>query len=586
MGGKRLIGLVVILTAAIAFLVIGSIQQPARDGVERLPLPARDRRAKVVKETIERLKLSQADDYRTIRLGDVERPGQLVGSRSRLVRRVRVPFAAHYEVHVGGIDTALTITVATQTAPPTVTRAPANVWTRIKVPLDPRRGKSQSIRLSLEGDAGALAAWSQESVVPTSDEKGRPDVYIISLDTVRRDQLTPYAPSLPTTPVLARFASESLRFDQAISTSSWTIASHATLFTGAHPPDSLGYSTRVEPEELTLAERFAAAGYRTFGVSGGPYTDPRWGLHQGFDEYVVSGERENAARAVRRAQRWLDDVGQAPVFMFLNLFNAHEPLELSPAVQQAYGVTGGVSTAEWYLFDSGRAALTPDAREQIVRAYRAEVSEIDRQLEGFFETLKRLGRWDRSAVIVWADHGQLLGERDTVGHAFTLDEELIHVPLLVKPPRGVPLGPGVYPELFQNDDLFLLCQTLGGLHTPDAAGLLADLQAGRPVRSHAFAKIHHDPLPELIVARRWRSATLWAVRDTRSKLVRDLEGRTYLYDLTGPESERLVSTAHAPALVNALDWFIRSSSRPASRRTVGILSPEEIERLRSLGYIH
>lgn len=574
------------LAGPAALLVWWAVAQPfTAPAFERLPLPARDNRP-LVDAAITSLKLSQIDDYGTLRLGDTERPGRLVGARTQIVRHVPVPRGgAVYEVHLGGIDHAVPVTVKVANAPPTSTVVTANDWTRITVPLHDSAGTSQTIRISLLGRPEALAAWAQDSVRPAIVTAERRDVYIIALDTVRRDQLTPYAPSLTTTPALGQLSRASIRFDQAISTSSWTVASHATLFTGRYPSDSLGYSSRVEPGELTLADRFAAAGYRTFGVSGGPYTDPRWGLHQGFDEYVVSGDRENARQATTRATKWLEGAGDGPVFMFLNYFNAHEPLELSREVQQASGVESGVSTAEWHALDAGRLPLTEGARKRLLRAYRAELTEVDRQVGNLIRTLKALGRWERSLVVVWSDHGQLLGERDTVGHAFTLDEELIHVPLLIKPPDGAAVRPGVYPWLFQNDDLFVLCQALAGLHTPDGAAMVSDLRTQRPVRKYAFAKIHHAPLPELVAARRWRSETLWAVRSDTLKIVRDREGRLYSYELDGPE-ERLVSKTPASTLLAALDRFVQMSQRPDSLRTVGALSPEERERLRALGYMH
>jgi arylsulfatase A-like enzyme len=582
-------GLWCALLAVVVALLAGITRPaPTASALERLPLPPRDPRADLVAGAIDGLTLSQLDEYRTIRLGSVERPAALIAARGGLARRVFVPpGGARYEVHAAGLDGPVPVTIQTQDAASFIATAEDGAWTPLTVPLRSSGpiGQFQTIKITFGGDPDGLAAWGQEVVSPLVATP-RPDIYLISLDTVRRDQLTPYAPSLPTTPVLARLMRESVLFEEAISTSSWTVASHATLFTGAYPADTLGYDSRVEPGELTLAERFAAGGYRTFGVSGGPYTDPRWGLHQGFDEYVASAERENAVRATTLAADWLGAAGSAPVFMFLNYFNAHEPLELSPAVREASGVTAGISLAEWHALDSGRLPFTAEVRERLFRAYRAEISAIDRQLGRLFEVIAERGRWDRSIVIVWSDHGQLLGERDTIGHAFTLEEELLRIPLIVKPPRGAALTPGRYPGLFQGDDLFLLCQAMANLPIAGGAALLSDVQAGRPVRTAAFAKIHHEPLPALVAAPRWRSATVWATRDLRWKVVRDLEGRTEAYDVRGPGEVALSSPAGAPDLLTALNRFIRWSSAPAAARTVDNLPPEELERLRSLGYIH
>ena len=189
-----------------------------------------------------------------------------------------------YEVFAGASDAPVTVRLGVGSMPTAETRIEPGGWRRLTVELNDVEGAIQRLNIDVDVPAGFVGPWGSELVVARQPQVRPPDVLLISLDTVRRDQLTPYAPKLNTTPTLAAFAKEAMRFDQAISTSSWTIASHSTLFTGRYPADSLGYKSRVEPGEYTLPEIFAADGYRTLGVSGGPFTDPRWGLHQGFDE--------------------------------------------------------------------------------------------------------------------------------------------------------------------------------------------------------------------------------------------------------------------------------------------------------------
>jgi arylsulfatase A-like enzyme len=254
-------------------------------------------------------------------------------------------------------------------------------------------------------------------------------------------------------------------------------------------------------------------------------------------------------------------------------------------VQRLTGVTEDVPGSMWFELDSGRRPITATVRQRLRRAYRAELTAIDRELQRLFDYLKQSGRWERSIVVVWADHGQLLGERGYVGHAYTLEEELIRVPLIVKPAAGSQLTPGVHPHLIQEDDLFALSQVLAGMPNTQGAEVVTAISRNTPGRRFTFSKIHHDPLPELTAQRRWRSATQWAARDTQMKIVRDLEGRSLAYDVTGPE-ERLVAMPDQDSpLVAALDRFRAWMERMPSTRTVGPLTPAEIERLRALGYI-
>ena len=215
----------------------------------------------------------------------------------------------------------------------------------------------------------------------------------------------------------------------------------------------------------------------------------------------------------------------------------------------------------------------------------AELTAIDSQLERLFEHLRRPGRWERTIVIVWSDHGQLLGERGKVGHAYSLDQELLRVPLIVKATPAAALPVGVHSGFIQSDDLFALTQALAGLPQPDGGKMLEELRANPAIRPLAFSKVHHDAVPELMAHRRWRSSTQWSVQDGRPRSSRDLEGRYVTYDVSGTE-ERVVEAPRAESTLQAaLDRFRSWTERMLTAPTVAPLSPAERERLRSLGYI-
>lgn len=555
-------------------------------GPERLAPPFDVTSDPVITSAVTKSKWTEYADYQTIQIGRVERPARLFTGRREWQRKVAVPpSGAQWEVVIGAVDARAMVRTGRVGTVPSEKWVPADTWTRVTLYLDPADGPSQSVAVDVEVAAGGVAAWSSELVTRVDQLQNQPDIILISLDTVRRDQLTPYIPDLPTTPALDDLAREAVTFDQAVSTSSWTIASHAALFTGHFPSDALGYTGGVGPQELTLPEIFAARGYRTFGVSGGPYTDPRWGLHQGFDEYVTSGKRENAHDATSRAITWMETTRQRPAFLFLNYFNAHEPLVLSPEVRAATGVTEDVPLDMWHDIDDRRMPMTPAVRQRLMTAYRAELTVIDQELGRLFDYVRRKRRWGSTLVIVWGDHGQLLGERGNIGHAYTLDEELIRVPLIIKPPAEDRLRPGFYAHPIQNDDLFALCQTLGGISNREGDEIAGAIRAHAPFRRLTYSKIHHDPLPDLTAHPRWRSATQWAVSDGEMKIVRDREGRSFAYDLSGGEERAASLPAADSLLLSALQRFQHWSDRNNWEPTLGPLSTEEVERLRALGYL-
>src|SRR5690606_36085228 len=140
----------------------------------------------------------------------------------------------------------------------------------------------------------------------------------------------------------------------------------------------------------------------------------------------------------------------------------------------------------WHELDYRQRPITPDIRMRLLNAYRAELRSIDEHLGQLFAFLKQSGRWDRTVVIAWADHGQLLGERGNIGHAYTLEEDLLNVPLIVKPARGTLPAPRTYPHVFQEDDLFSLVQAVAGLKTEAGEEIMGSIAADRPVKRLAF----------------------------------------------------------------------------------------------------
>ena len=135
----------------------------------------------------------------------------------------------------------------------------------------------------------------------------RPNVLLISLDSVRCDMVGAYGGRFAgrsPTPNLDRLAEEGVRVEDAISTTSWTLPSHVTLFTGlpelVHGVEQDGQ--RLDDSIPTLAEKLHAAGYRTFGVYSGPYLDPRFGLGRGFERYIAGYGPELAAAAAAAAK--------------------------------------------------------------------------------------------------------------------------------------------------------------------------------------------------------------------------------------------------------------------------------------------
>lgn len=289
-----------------------------------------------------------------------------------------------------------------------------------------------------------------------------PNLLLIVLDTVRADRMSAYGYERATTPGLERFAREhATRYTNVHSTTSWTLPSHASLFTGLysaehgadHPRGGTAESTvklamrpanRLPDDVLTLAERLRADGYRTAAVVANcAYLNTRYGLDQGFEHYddhyatwvqkylalaQFTGRHLEVGHTVTRdaetitdaALTWLESrAEEEPFFLTVNYMDAHEPYLPGGPGHGAFEDTQPID------------ALTPP-RTMWPLLYDRALVRLDAGVTRFLDRVEERGLFANTVVVVTSDHGQSLGEHAYYGHAWTLYEEVTRIPLLVK----------------------------------------------------------------------------------------------------------------------------------------------------------
>ncbi|WP_254538324.1 sulfatase [Halomarina litorea] len=277
------------------------------------------------------------------------------------------------------------------------------------------------------------------------------------------------------TPNLDALAADGVVFTQAVSHGPSTPYAFPALFTSTLPLDHGGYE-RISPERPLVSEPLHAAGYRCIGVHGNPWLGAKYGYGRGYDDYRDVGEfRAPGADRVRellidrfgldhpmyRAAQTLFRRMQGPMqrlrgendevnvarrllaasdgdrFVWVHLLSPHAPYAPPRRHREWAGVPPSVDAVAL----TTRAQRTPDAlsaaeREAVRRLYAASVHHADERVGDLLRAVD-----DRWLVVVTADHGEALFEHGQVGHEPALFDELLHVPLLVRPPAGTPVVP-------------------------------------------------------------------------------------------------------------------------------------------------
>lgn len=285
------------------------------------------------------------------------------------------------------------------------------------------------------------------------------NVVLVSIDTLRADHLGCYGYRPPTSPWIDAFSHEALLYEESIAAAPSTLPSHASMLTslvGPHHGASIARGTGLALAHLTLAEVLREHGYATASWNGGAQLDALYGLDQGFELYdsVNPQNRPKSKRSVDRLDQtvtkglaWIDGLARGRAFfLFLHSYEVHSPYTPDPELRALFGRTetrlaDAVSGEDLERFRNGEWALEPGDLRHVIACYDAEIRSADRAFGRLIDGLKERELLDSTVVVLTSDHGEEFGEHGVVGwHSHTLFDELLRVPLLVRPPGGHPWG--------------------------------------------------------------------------------------------------------------------------------------------------
>jgi arylsulfatase A-like enzyme len=328
--------------------------------------------------------------------------------------------------------------------------------------------------------------WMKEEIalrnLPPANPKS-PNVLVIVVDALRADHLSSYGYERDTDPNLARLAQEGILFENAYSTSSWTIPSHASLFTGRWPhehgvdvnPAGL-YIIRMGDKYPTVGEVLQHYGYRTAAFSGNfEILNKLSGLGRGFihfEDYYQSfsnilvssvygrlfeyyGLHRVFGVQYRIDRRLAEDINQSvvrwinnsdhPFFVFINYFDVHAPyIPPQPFRSQFSKINnpGGIINTDWDT-DHIYVPMTSEQLQGEIDAYDGGMVYIDFHIHNLLTRLKAQGKLENTLVIITSDHGELFGEHGLLEHGNSLYRPVIHVPLIMWWPGHIPQGTSI-----------------------------------------------------------------------------------------------------------------------------------------------
>jgi arylsulfatase A-like enzyme len=319
-------------------------------------------------------------------------------------------------------------------------------WRDVSVAVD-GAGASTTIAFDLrltdrEGGPIAVPAGLTlgigEPVLHDLDAYGRArGVVLVSVDTVRRDHVGAYGYARPTTPRFDALSREGVLFDDAVSTSSWTLPAHLSMLTGVDPGRHGGVDSRhgFNRAVPALPALLRAAGFATRAVTSHLYVSGVYGLDEGFEHLDFRQDRK-ATDVADRGIDLLDRYGDRPFFLFLHLYDPHWHYDPPDWARRLFETSyAGSVTGLWQDF-SRREPKDVSAADlaHLLALYDGELRYADQEVGRVLDHLAARGLDRSTLVVMTSDHGEEFLDHGSWEHQKTLYEEVVRVPLALRAP--------------------------------------------------------------------------------------------------------------------------------------------------------
>lgn len=500
---------------------------------------------------------------------------------------------------------------------------PGGGWQEQQADLSRWAGEQVTLRFRVDGGGpGTVTLIGSPAVLPAVDRDPAarpPNVLVVLVDTLRADRLSVYGAGRLNSPNLDRLARRGVVFTNAVAPSSWTLPSVAALLTGRYPNElKVGARqgaglTRGIP---TMAGGFARAGYDTAAFSANFIVDPFQGYARGFDAFYLAPVKQYTMPAAVLNQRvlaWMACRSERPFFCYLQYMDPHSPYsppgsdrsQPSNAGTFQPGKPDGYRNGSIHPLTIGHEELeSVDHAAMVARFYEEEVRYVDLQIGRLLAGLTRLGLLENTVVAVVADHGEEFYEHGFWSHGYTLYQDQLHVPMIVRLPRALAgrneeavTGQRVHTPVSLVDLLPTLFRLAGvePARMPDAGRDLFAVPAERNLLSETWA----GGAPPRFCLRQGPYKYVQFNREAESAAKLQYAGRWLLehgpadeelYNLDDDPGERHNLVAELPDVARRMRQEVSRLFGTAATVVAGSGKQEKVdrdteERLRELGYI-
>jgi len=487
----------------------------------------------------------------------------------------------------------------------------------VVVKLSVPQGTLVSLSLSATPDRFALTQWRAPRVVgsasgdvlaalpeaPAPDPRADPlrralreaNVLYVILDAAGARHFSSYGYSRRTTPEIDRIASEGVVFEDAYTTASFTLLAMSSAWTSSYPDqhhNGVAYNAALPKDRLTLAELLEANGIPTAGFVSNGLAGPGVALDRGFAQFDEVYRRFGShAGAFRRVlPQWFEGHREHRFFAYVHFREPHFAYDPPPPFNTLFGpdapLTKTIKTQYDWITDVnwGRVTPTPRQLEHLVRLYDGNLAYVDQEVGEIRKQMEASGTWDRTLVVISADHGDQLYEHSYIGHLDQVYEPALRIPLIVKFPKGTGPAPTRRGGFV---DILDIAPTIA-----DVFGVLGRGGSDRGFVGRSLLPVAlGGPGKQAVFARSAGEQPKYALRAGPFKLVyHTARDAAELYDVIADPDERHDLAESRPLEAEyykqAIRRFILQMRRgPAAVASDATLSHDQRENLKALGYV-